>query len=59
MMRATPVRQAGPVSWLSFLVVFICRKLANNGAEIYRLTILTLELKIASDGKHVADFINS
>ena len=31
----------------------------NDGAEIYRLTILTLELKIANGGKNVTDFINA
>ena len=58
-MRATPVRQAGPVSWPSFLLRLFIENQPNSGAEIYRLTILTLELKIAGDGKHVPDFINS
>ena len=58
MMQATPVRQAGPVSWRSFWLRLYMENQPNDGNEISRLTILTLELKIANDGKHVADFIN-
>ena len=51
------------VGWPGKMAKFFWLRLSEENkpahqADIYHPTILTLELKIANHGKHVADFIN-